>query len=269
MLTPTIPSHLMSDAVEIRTLVSQHTITDAVQYADAADTLKHIKGMQKDIDEKRKSMTRPIDAAKQAVIAGFRPIEDELAKAEAVLKAAMVAFTVAERQRAEQARREAEEVFRAAQREAEAQAAEARRQAALEAEAVARQAREQAEARRVQAAEKEDADDAATAALLRASADGIEERAVAQIADLLEVADAPPVVVPVPTPVIAEPVKAKGIAVRKHYGMRVVDAALVPRQFLEVNEAALRALAASSQGTAEVPGVEFYVEDVIAARGIR
>jgi hypothetical protein len=76
-------------------------------------------------------------------------------------------------------------------------------------------------------------------------------------------------VIPLPLPpvVVAEPVKAAGIAVRKLWRFRVVAPDLVPRAYLKIDEGLLADLATSMKHEASVPGVEFYFEESIARTG--
>jgi len=53
---------------------------------------------------------------------------------------------------------------------------------------------------------------------------------------------------------------------RKTWRARVLNAALVPREFLIVNEAALASFAKSTKGQTAVAGVEFYEESNLAIR---
>ena len=82
----------------------------------------------------------------------------------------------------------------------------------------------------------------------QAQAEGNHEEAEAIIQAPVYVA---PVVVPKFTP------KASTM-IRKVWAARVVNAALVPRQYLIVAEAALRKLDAATGNSLAVPGVEFY-----------
>jgi len=69
---------------------------------------------------------------------------------------------------------------------------------------------------------------------------------------------------PVETPVVvvaSEVPKAEGISVRKIWKARVVNSALVPREYLMVNEQALGNLARSLKELATLAGVEFYCEE--------
>jgi hypothetical protein len=65
---------------------------------------------------------------------------------------------------------------------------------------------------------------------------------------------------------VAEAPKAEGASTRKIWKARVVDVALVPREFMIVNEKALDAMAKATKGATPVAGVEFYAEEVMAIR---
>lgn len=62
------------------------------EYVDAADLLKQVKAKLEEVEEKRLSITRPMDLAKQRIMDIFRPATDGLKKAEAAIKAAMIAW---------------------------------------------------------------------------------------------------------------------------------------------------------------------------------
>src|SRR3989304_3143318 len=86
------------------------------QYVGSAALLKQIKKRASDLDDLRKSLTRPLDEAKTRIMDLFRPAGDRLAPAEQTLKNAMIVFT----REQERLRREAEQAAReAADREAE------------------------------------------------------------------------------------------------------------------------------------------------------
>lgn len=100
-------------------------ISTNVSYQLAADELKRIKGASKKLDEIRKTITAPMDAAKKAVMDFFRAPADQLSQAETKLKAAMVSYQrELERKEAEE-RRAAEEAARAERERLEAAAARA------------------------------------------------------------------------------------------------------------------------------------------------
>ena len=73
------------------------------------------------------------------------------------------------------------------------------------------------------------------------------------------------VVAPVVTLAPVAP-RVEGVQTRKTWKARVVDAALVPREFLTVNQAALDAFAKAVKGATPVAGVEFYEDATLAIR---
>lgn len=60
--------------------------------------------------------------------------------------------------------------------------------------------------------------------------------------------------------------EAAGISERNIWRFRIVDPALVPEDFLVIDEAKLARIARIGKGTIPVPGVEFYEEKILAAR---
>lgn len=79
--------------------------------------------------------------------------------------------------------------------------------------------------------------------------------------------DAPPTVVIAAPPVTKAPPKVSGVSTREVWKFRVTDPAMVPREYLVVDETKLGAMARATKGTVTVPGVDFYSEEVMAARG--
>lgn len=71
---------------------------------------------------------------------------------------------------------------------------------------------------------------------------------------------APPVVLPPAVP------KLDNVSTRENWTFRVVNEALIPREFLIPDTTKLRAHARSFRDKALVPGVEFFAEEVISAR---
>lgn len=94
----------------IRAEAAHFVITNADDYNDVASTLKEIKIKQRDLDNLRHSITRPIDEAKARIMGMFRPASTRLAEAEAEAKKAMLDFKRSEenRRREEEARVRAE-----------------------------------------------------------------------------------------------------------------------------------------------------------------
>jgi len=82
------------------------TITTAAEYEDAAAFLQRIKGRSKELDDLRRSMTRPLDDTKKRIMALFERPMSLLANAEATIKRSVLHY------RAEQERIRAEEEAR-------------------------------------------------------------------------------------------------------------------------------------------------------------
>lgn len=212
----------------------------------ASDELRDIVTRRKEIEEMRLSITRPMDAAKQKVMDLFRPSLDRLGQAESLLRDEVTRYQRVERDKAEQARREAE--ARAAAERAEA---EARERAALEA-AQAAQASGDAEA-------------AAAAAM--AAEDAREQRELAEIA-------------PLPVATRSTPAKASGVSSRTNWKYEITDfKALVLEAarraqagddflltFLAPDEKVIGQAAKSMQAKLNVPGVRAYAEDGLSVR---
>ena len=114
---------LQRGAASALDLVQSFEITDAATYEIAADELKGIKAKIDALNEKRMGITRPLDAAKAAVMALFKPPVEVLQQAEGLLKRKMIAWQQAEQDKLREAQLAAE---RAAQAERDRLAAEAR-----------------------------------------------------------------------------------------------------------------------------------------------
>jgi len=96
--------------------VQKYTITDIEIYNTAADHLKTIKGKTKEIDDARKSMTKPLDESKKKIMDFFRKPLEQLKLAEGKIKGAMLDF----KREQERKRQEEEARLRAlAEKEAE------------------------------------------------------------------------------------------------------------------------------------------------------
>jgi len=249
-----------------------YTIDSAMLYEAAADDLKAIKTQAKELEEKRKAMTIPIDNAKKAIMDFFRAPANYLEQAEQIIKGAMLAYQAEEekKRRAEQAR--ADELARQEreriQREAAAAAAEAAR---IEAEAAAERKRIADEAAAALAA----GDAAEAERLQEAAAISLTESVIAAEQAAAEQASARAVASIIMAPPVAPVTKTKGIATVEKWKARVVDkAALIAHvaanpqysELLTVNDTALNAQARSLKGSLLIPGVEAYPEQTISAR---
>lgn len=84
-------------------------IATNVSFQLAAEELKRIKGCAKKLGDLRKSMTQPLDAAKQAIMDFFRGPSEQLEVAEKTLKDAMSAYQKELERKAAEDRKRAEE----------------------------------------------------------------------------------------------------------------------------------------------------------------
>ena len=112
------------DRDECRRVGGELTIESVAGFEDAAGQLKAIKGLEKELESERKSITRPIDEGKKGVMDFFREPEATLKSSESTIKLAMTAWNREQerKRRAEEARlqeiqrREQEKLRRAAER---------------------------------------------------------------------------------------------------------------------------------------------------------
>lgn len=129
---------LAQDAEATLTLAKEYVIDGPEMYQLAADELKTIKGKAKELDELRKSMTRPLDDAKKRIMEFFNKPLQFLADAEGLIKRSMLTYDREQERirkeeeerlralaRAEQERLEEEARARAEQMKAEGKAEEA------------------------------------------------------------------------------------------------------------------------------------------------
>lgn len=116
---------LTAQSAQLLALSSTYKVATADQYNGAGDELKRVKAAQKRLDDLRKSMTRPLDAAKKAIMDFFRAPEDQLARAESGIKRAMIAFSEEQERIRREEQRKAEEAARKERERLEAQARKA------------------------------------------------------------------------------------------------------------------------------------------------
>ena len=93
----------------------------------------------------------------------------------------------------------------------------------------------------------------------KAAAKGNEEKA-AELQARSEAVQAPVIVVEKQT------VKQEGMGVRSVWKARIVNPALVPLAYCCPNEKYISDLAKSTKGTLKIPGVEFYLENLVSVR---
>ena len=123
---------LVANAVE---LAEATNITCEVTASIAGEDLRTLAGMKKSLEESRFSITRPMDAAKKAVMELFAPQAEKIDAADKILRGKLNAYLL--EQRAIQAKAEAEARAKAAAEKAEADRKIAEAKAAAEAAAKA------------------------------------------------------------------------------------------------------------------------------------
>lgn len=243
---------LATKAQAALTSAGDYVIDSQTMLELASDDLKHIKALQKEVEEKRTSITGPLNQAVKAVNDLFRAPKEYLDKAEATLKRAMVAYTTEQERLAAEARRQAEEAARA----------ERERLAAIE--------REQAEAARLAQQEAEAAaaaGDAEAAAAAQTAALAAQEQAAiaAMTANVVSIA-----------PTVEAAPKVAGISGRVTYSAEVTDlmelvkavaAGTAPIEAIQADAKFLGAQARAYKKAGQLyPGVNVVAERSIAAR---
>lgn len=230
------PTTEMVVPIEVQTKLEQteklcstydnYIIENSGAYQVSAEDLKSIKAKAKELDETRKSLTRPIEESKKKIIALFKVPLDFLAQAEASVKKAMVGW-----QKKQEEKRRAEE----------ARLAEIQRQ---EAEKLRKQAEK--EAARAESLKTEKA-----RAEAKAKAEKLQAKAVATTAI---------------SPVVESKVDdISGIKKRRDWKFRIIDANQIPREYLIPDEKYIGQIVRASKGKKEIPGVEIYFEDNISS----
>ncbi len=218
----------------------------------ASDDLKQVKALQKEVEEKRTSITGPINQAVKAVNDLFRQPKEYLEKAEATLKRAMVSWTSEQQRLAAIARAEAEAAARA----------ERERLAALEREQQEAARKAQQEAQTASAAGDHAAASAAQAAAQAAEQQAAVTAATAQVITI--------------RPTVEPAAKVSGISERMIYSAEVTDlaalvkavaAGLAPIDCLQPDVKFLNAQARAFKKPGDLyPGVRIAAESIISAR---
>jgi len=105
-------------------IVQAFEIVDQPTYELAADELAGIKRRASQLDEQRKTITKPLDDAKAAVMALFRGPLELLSQAEGAIKGKMLTYSTEQRRIADAARLEAERAVQAERARLNREAAE-------------------------------------------------------------------------------------------------------------------------------------------------
>lgn len=218
----------------------------------AGEELASIKGKLNKLDALRKSITKPMDDAKAAVMDLFRAPVATLQDAERTIKNKMLAYTSEQERIAEQRRRAAEAVAQQERDRLAAEAAETERLAQEEAAKLLESADGPANEETVQQAQAVMQQAQETAAALRSSA------AV------------------MTAPIVSDaPSRASGTAVKEVWKATVDDklkliqhVAANPHlvNLLDINQTALNQMAKSLKSGLNIPGASAYPERSLSSR---
>ena len=202
-------------------------VTDPITQYQASQVLLAIAALRKEVADTFRPMKEAAFKAHRTVCEQEKKHDQPLADAERAVKAQIGNF-VAEQNRLA---REAEEAARKAEHErAEHEALELSQQRAIE-DAVA----------------------------LESIGDTVGAQAV------LDNPAPMPVRYVAPAPIAPAVAQVAGVSTREDWDFRIIDEMAIPREYLLVNESAIRALGRTTKGKARIAGVEFYPKQVVAA----
>lgn len=213
-------------------------VTNAEEATVAAGFLKDFKVKKKAADEERRKITDPLNASLKAVNALFKDVVAPLEAADQIVRGkvgeyqAEQARVAAEAQaKAEAEKRELERLAAEDRQRAERAAAELREEAAKEQNEKAKAAAEEAAFKaEEQAREQRQAEASLQAQAVKAKA----------------------------------PTKLAGVSTRRTWKFEVVKPYDVPREYLKINEQAIRS--AVSDGVRDISGVRVFEEESVVVR---
>jgi hypothetical protein len=195
-------------------------VIDAETFNAAADNLRDLKTLQREVETVEKSATRPLNEALKTVRSWFKPMRERLIAAEHAQRKSM--GTWKQRQ---------DELAREAARKAEAEARARREKLEAEARATEEKSRREAEEKRQQAEEAERQGRIAEAAKLQAAAARTEEKGIARADTLMDRADST-----VAAPTAVAPPKVEGLSNREVWKFEIRDATKINPGFLMADE---------------------------------
>jgi len=232
------------DAIALHSQAQAIVIVTQPDYEIDGTLLQKIKGRAKEIEVKRKEITKPLDVARKLVMELFRTPLIRLGEAELNIKQGLRNFD----EKQEHIRKEQEEKLRK-----QAAAEEARKKKALEEQA----RKKEEEARKLrEAAEKAGAEEKAR---LEAEATKKEAEAEAKRDKKEEVHVEAPVLAPrVETP--------KGISYKDKWTAEVVDFTALPDEYKIANMSMLNKIAQATKGQVRILGVKFSSAKIVSSR---
>lgn len=235
-------------------------------YQVAADDLSAVKRKQKELEEQRTGIVKPLNEAVKRVNDLFRSPMEFLTKAEGVLKIRMLTY------QNEQERKRQEEAARI-RREQEERAAQERRRIEEQRRADEERARIETERLEQEKATALAAGDTVKASKIEAKIETVTE--VVEIKndtaqDLTALVSVSPV-----AQSVAEVPKVKGVSTRTVFKTRLTNRAEAQKfcadnaMFQELfvyDEKAANKLAAALKGNMPIPGIEVYEDQIISSR---
>lgn len=215
----------------------------------ASEDLKTIKGLQKQVEDKRTAITEPLNKALKAVNDLFRAPAQWLKDAEDTRKRQMLTWRQDQERKAAEEQRRQEEIARKERERLAAQAAEAERKAAEKAAAERRAAEVAAAAGHAAEAAKLQEAARAREAAAAAKAEAIRAHAASVVAPLV-VADIP---------------KIAGQHTVETWKFEV-DETLLPKEFMVADMKKIGAIVRALKGQTNIPGVTVLRGETLASR---
>src|SRR5690606_13534849 len=117
---PELAREQISTSQNLIQLAEAQAVTDPVTYVSASALLQNMLGVHKKLETERLGITRPMDAAKERVMALFRPRLTALESAGKILRAKLTAYDAEQQRIADEARRKAGAQAARSRREQEA-----------------------------------------------------------------------------------------------------------------------------------------------------
>lgn len=250
---------IANDAQRFLESAKQYRINSDFMLEAATEDLKTVKAKYNALEEQRFGITRPLDEAKDGVMALFRPAKEFLAEAERILKLAISSYLQEQGELRAKAEAKAREQTRIEQERLAKEAAERERVAREESERLAKEAEAQSKAGNVTAASE-----------LKLQSDFVSMSGQQEAQDLVD--RAANVVVQVDAP---PPTKVAGITGTETWSAEVVDLMELVKAIAE-GKAPLKCVAADTKvlnqmaralhNELAIPGVKAKMERGISAK---
>lgn len=215
----------------------------------AADDLQDIRGMRKQIEERRVALKEPILRAGREIDKLFAEMDGPLAQAEALYKNAIATFDAKERTRIAAEQRAAQEAQQREQERLRKEAAAAAERAQAEADKLLKAAQAAAKKGDAEKAAALQSEAAVTQASGQATAQALTTAASTMMAPVAEAAG-----------------KADGVGVRYDWSWELQDAALIPREYLAIDETAINRVVKALKERCAIPGIKVIRKPVVSVR---